>query len=70
MRKLVDCEHCGGSKQCNVRSGKSCDQCMLAAGRKPKDWAMVRCSICGGRGRIAVEVEEEAEKTEEEASDE
>ncbi len=58
MRKLVQCEHCQGTKQCRSRGGKSCDQCLLAAGRKPKDWATVRCSFCGGRGRIWVEEEE------------
>ena len=71
MRKLVECEHCHGHKQCNVRSGKSCDDCLLAAGRRPKDWAMVRCSFCGGHGRIWVEVEEDAEeKPDEEKPDE
>ncbi len=71
MRKLIDCEHCQGKKQCSARSGKSCDQCLLAAGRKPKDWAVVRCSFCGGRGRTAVEVEEEpAEQPAAEAAEE
>lgn len=55
MRKLVQCEHCEGAKQCRSRGGKSCDQCLLAAGRKPKEWATVRCSYCGGRGRVWVE---------------
>lgn len=64
MRKLVECAHCGGAKQCRSHGGKSCDQCLLAAGRRPKDWAMVRCSFCGGRGRVWV-VEEDAPSADE-----
>ena len=59
MRKLVECEHCQGKKQCTAAGGKSCDQCLSAAGRRRRDWAIVRCSYCGGRGRVWVEVEEE-----------
>jgi hypothetical protein len=63
MRKLVQCEHCQGTKQCRSHGGKSCDQCLLAAGRRPKDWATVRCSFCGGKGRIWVEEEAPAAET-------
>jgi DnaJ-class molecular chaperone len=67
VRKLVECEHCQGKKQCTAAGGKSCDQCLSAAGRRRRDWATVRCSYCGGRGRIWVEVaeDEEAEETQE-----
>jgi hypothetical protein len=58
MRKLVECEHCHGTKQCRFHGGKSCHDCLVASGRKPKDWAIVRCSYCGGRGRVWVEEEE------------
>jgi hypothetical protein len=64
MRKLVECEHCGGVKQCRSHGGRSCEQCLLASGRRPKDWATVRCSFCGGRGRVWI-VEEEAPAAEE-----
>ena len=70
MRKLVECEHCEGTKQCRFQGGKSCDQCLLAAGRRPKDWATVRCSYCGGRGRVWVEEEEEKAEEDAEAADE
>lgn len=59
MRKLVECEHCHGRKQCTAAGGRSCDECLAAAGRRRRDWATVRCSYCGGRGRVWVEVEEE-----------
>jgi len=68
-RKLVQCEHCGGKKVCTAAGGKSCDTCLFAAGRRHRDWAIVRCSYCGGRGTVVVEVDEEpdaetkAEKT-------
>ena len=63
MRKLVDCEHCQGKKQCRTHGGKSCADCLLASGRKPKDWTIVRCSFCGGRGKVWVEEEAPAEET-------
>jgi hypothetical protein len=59
VKKLVECEHCEGRKQCTAAGGKSCDRCLSAAGRRPRDWATVRCSYCGGRGRVWVEVEED-----------
>jgi len=58
MKKLVDCEHCGGRKNCSKAGGKSCDVCLAAAGRRRRDWATVRCSFCGGRGKVLIEVEE------------
>jgi hypothetical protein len=63
-RKLQDCEHCKGKKQCMRSGGRSCDACRQAAGRGPRDWATVRCSVCGGMGKVWVETEE-AEKAEE-----
>lgn len=69
MRKLVECEHCEGKKQCAAAGGKSCHECLTAAGRRPRDWATVRCSYCGGRGRIWVELEEgEADEPADEAA--
>lgn len=67
MRKLVECEHCHGKKQCTAAGGKSCDECLAASGRRPRDWATVRCSYCGGRGRIWTE--EQDEETDEEAGE-
>jgi len=58
MRKLVDCEHCGGARQCRKKGGRSCDACLAASGRKRHDWATVRCSYCGGRGKLWIEEEE------------
>ena len=58
-RRLVQCEHCGGKKVCTAASGKSCDDCLFAAGRRHREWATVRCSYCGGRGTVVVEVDEE-----------
>ena len=55
MKQLVDCEHCGGRKQCTRSGGRSCSECLLAAGRRHNDWATVRCSYCGGRGKVLVE---------------
>jgi hypothetical protein len=58
-KQLVECEHCHGRKQCTRSGGRSCDVCLAAAGRRPRDWATVRCSYCGGRGRVLVDVPEE-----------
>ena len=55
MKQLVDCEHCGGRKQCTQSGGRSCPDCLLAAGRRKSDWGTVRCSFCGGRGKVVVE---------------
>ncbi len=59
-REMTKCEHCGGKKTCTTRSGKSCDECLRAAGRRHTDWATVRCSFCGGRGFVVVETDEQA----------
>jgi len=63
VKQLVKCEHCDGMKQCRAKGGRSCDACLSAAGRKRHDWATVRCSYCGGRGRVWVEPEEEKAET-------
>ncbi len=66
-RRLEECAHCKGKKQCTRSGGRSCDVCLRAAGRKPRDWATVRCSYCGGMGKIWIEIEEEEQtKSEEE----
>ena len=59
MAKTVDdCSHCKGKKTCNRSGGRSCDTCLRAAGRGPRDWGTVRCSFCGGRGKVWIETEE------------
>ena len=57
-RKLADCPHCQGKKTCTASGGRSCHDCLKAAGRSVKQWGTVRCSQCGGRGKMWVEVEE------------
>jgi len=57
-RQLQECAHCKGKKQCTRSGGRSCDVCLRAAGRKPREWATVRCSYCGGMGKIWIEIEE------------
>ena len=57
-KKMEDCNHCKGKKTCNRSGGRSCDICLRAAGRGPRDWGSVRCSFCGGRGKIWVETED------------
>ncbi len=64
MKKLETCEHCGGRKTCTISGGKSCHDCLVAAGRGRRDFATVRCSYCGGRGQVWVE------QPDEEAADE
>ncbi len=69
--KLVDCEHCGGKKMCNRSGGRSCRVCMDAAGMGKRAWATVRCSYCGGRGKVvAPDVEEEQPEADEAQADE
>ncbi len=63
-KKLVECEHCGGKKTCTRSGGRSCKACLQAAGRSIRQWGTVRCSYCGGIGRVWVEVEDEEKKTE------
>ena len=57
-RQLADCPHCHGKKTCTTSGGRSCHDCLKAAGRSVKQWGTVRCSQCGGRGKMWVEVEE------------
>lgn len=61
MRKMVECEHCGGKKTCTISGGRSCIECLRASGQGRRSHAAVRCSYCGGRGFVMVEVEEEAD---------
>ncbi len=69
-RKMVECEHCGGQKTCTISGGRSCIDCLRAAGRGRRSHAAVRCSYCGGRGFVVVEVEDEEESEEQEAEEE
>ena len=55
--KLVECEHCGGGKNCTSSGGRSCRICLEAAGLGKRRWAAVRCSYCGGKGKIWMEEE-------------
>ena len=69
MKKMAECEHCGGKKTCTASGGRSCIDCLRAAGQGKRSYGAVRCSYCGGRGFVMVEVDEEAEE-EEAAADE
>lgn len=72
-RELVECDHCKGNKNCMASGGRSCRVCLDAAGVGRRGWATVRCSYCGGRGKVWVEEEEEAQEPEgeqEQAADE
>jgi len=68
VKKLEKCDHCGGKKTCTISGGKSCHDCLAAAGKGRRDFATVRCSYCGGRGQVWVEADEE-EEAEEGATD-
>ena len=57
--KLVTCEHCEGKKNCMRSGGRSCQDCLLASGRSKNQWATVRCSYCGGKGKVWVKVEDD-----------
>lgn len=59
LRKLETCEHCDGKKTCTVSGGRSCHDCLAAAGKGRRNFATVRCSYCGGRGQVWVEADEE-----------
>jgi len=59
--KLVECEHCKGKKTCTASGGRSCRVCLEAAGMGRRQWATVRCSYCGGRGKVWVSEESAAE---------
>jgi uncharacterized Zn finger protein (UPF0148 family) len=70
-RKLVDCPHCGGKRNCTRSGGRSCRDCLAAAGRSVHQWGVVRCSYCGGRGKVWTEEDEEQQaKGEEQESSE
>jgi len=69
MRKMVECEHCGGQKTCTVSGGRSCIDCLRAAGQGRRSYAAVRCSFCGGRGFVFVEEEEGDEADADEGSE-
>jgi DNA-directed RNA polymerase subunit RPC12/RpoP len=64
---MAECEHCGGKKTCTISGGRSCVDCLRAAGQGRRSHAAVRCSFCGGRGFVMVEVEDEDPKEESEA---
>jgi len=55
---LVTCEHCEGKKNCMRSGGKSCPDCLIASGRSKNQWATVRCTYCGGKGKVWMKVEE------------
>ena len=54
MKQLADCEHCGGKGTCTAKGGRSCRECLDAFGRGAREWVAVRCSYCGGRGKLLV----------------
>jgi|LSQX01.1.fsa_nt_gb hypothetical protein len=61
-RQLVECEHCKGKKTCTRSGGRSCRMCLQASGRSIHQWGTVRCSVCGGIGRIWVDDEDSEEQ--------
>ncbi len=61
-QSLVECEHCGGKRTCTASGGRSCRDCLAAAGRSIRQWGTVRCSYCGGTGKVWVEVEDDDEE--------
>lgn len=61
-RKLVDCPHCKGKQMCTRSGGRSCKRCLSAAGRSIHQWGVVRCSYCGGTGKIWEEETDEADE--------
>lgn len=68
-RKLVECPHCHGKRNCTRSGGRSCRDCLAAAGRSIRQWAVVRCSYCGGLGRVWVEEDEQGQGGESDATD-
>ena len=58
--KAVVCEHCKGKKNCTSSGGRSCRSCLDASGHGRHQFATVRCSYCGGRGKRWVKEEQEA----------
>ena len=69
VRKLVECEHCHGRKTCTISGGRSCHDCLAAAGKGRREFATVRCSYCGGRGKVWVEVDEDEEQAKEQSTE-
>ncbi len=63
-RRLQVCPHCRGKKICQVSGGRSCKDCLAAAGMGRKSWAAVRCSFCGGSGFVREEEPGPPEKEE------
>jgi len=61
-RRLENCPHCNGKRNCTRSGGRSCRDCLAAAGRSVHQWGVVRCSYCGGLGKIWVEQEEKEEE--------
>ena len=61
--KLVECEHCEGQGTCTASGGQSCRHCLNAAGRGRRQGGTVRCSYCGGRGKVWVEGEEDEQSS-------
>ena len=61
-RELVDCKHCRSKGMCIASGGRSCRDCLAAAGRSGRQWATVRCAYCGGTGRVWVETDEEGDE--------
>jgi DnaJ-class molecular chaperone len=57
-RKLVACPHCKGKMNCTRSGGRSCKKCLSASGRGIHEWSVVRCSYCGGKGKIWEETED------------
>jgi hypothetical protein len=63
-RTLIECEHCKGKKTCTRSGGRSCKMCLQASGRSIHQWGTVRCSVCGGIGRIWVDEEADTQAAE------
>ena len=52
---LIECPHCHGAKVCKADHGHSCESCKMASGKGRKNApTAVRCSVCGGHGRLWV----------------
>lgn len=62
MSPIVVCDHCKGRKTCTASGGRSCQVCLEASGIGKRQWATVRCSYCGGTGRVRIRGETPPEK--------
>ncbi len=69
MRKMEECVHCDGEKTCTQSGGRSCVDCLRASGQGRRSHAAVRCSFCGGRGFVMVEVEDEEDEESQEGDE-